>query len=404
VRALLSDGSGLTSRQVATILATKGFEVDVVSPDPLCLTRFTRHVRRVHRVPAFGIDPLGWLEATRAVLAAERFDVLLPTQEQVALLAREAHTLDIATVVPSFDALLRVQDKMSAAQTLAELDLPQPPWSIASNRSELLAVDEFPVFVKTPIGTAGTGVQHASNGAQLRAVAASLDRDGSFGDGPVLVQRGAEGPLAMLQSVFDHGELIAFHANLRVQAGSNNGAAIKRSIRLPGARDSIARLGAALQWHGALSADAILTDVGPLLVDINPRLVEPTNALHAGVDLVGACLSLALDTPVAPAPESAEGVTTHQTLLAILGAAQRGEGRAGALRELGRAILRRGPYRHSREELTPVRHDLRAATPVIAVAIAVGIRPAWWTRFANGAVGNYALTPAAWKVINSAPR
>jgi glutathione synthase/RimK-type ligase-like ATP-grasp enzyme len=366
MRVLLSDGSGLTSRQVATILAAKGHEVHVVAPDPLCLSRFTRAVRRVHRVPAFGLDPLGWLDATRAVLHAGKFDVLLPTQEQVTLLARTVDTLGVATVVPSFDALVRVQDKVAAAQTLSELEIPQPPWSLAADRGELLALDELPVFVKPAIGTAGVGVEHVTNREELAAVARRLERDDGFIDGPVLVQRGADGPLAMVQAVFDRGRLVAFHANLRVRAGSNNGAAIKRSIRAPAARDAIAHLGEALGWHGALSADAILTDDGPLLIDINPRLVEPTNALRAGVDLVGACLSLALDAPVAELPESREGVSTRQTLLGVLGAAQRGDGRVGALRELGEAVLGLGPYRYCREELTPVRHDARAAMPVVA--------------------------------------
>jgi predicted ATP-grasp superfamily ATP-dependent carboligase len=36
----------------------------------------------------------------------------------------------------------------------------------------------------------------------------------------------------------------------------------------------------------ALSLDLIVTDEGPLVIDVNPRLVEPMNALLAGVDLV----------------------------------------------------------------------------------------------------------------------
>jgi hypothetical protein len=49
--------------------------------------------------------------------------------------------------------------------------------------------------------------------------------------------------------------------------------------------------------------------------------------------------------------------------------------------------------------LTPLRDDLRAALPVIAVTIALALRPACWTWFCGGAVGNYALAPNAWKTI-----
>jgi biotin carboxylase len=54
----------------------------------------------------------------------------------------------------------------------------------------------------------------------------------------------------------------------------------------------LARLVAALDLHGALSMDLVVADRGPVIIDVNPRLVEPANALAAGVDLVAAMLTL----------------------------------------------------------------------------------------------------------------
>jgi hypothetical protein len=88
VRVLLSDGSVLTARQVATQLAAAGHTVEVLTLDPLALTRFAAHVRRVHRVPSYGVEPFSWLESALAVYETGRFDVLFPTQEQVAVLSR----------------------------------------------------------------------------------------------------------------------------------------------------------------------------------------------------------------------------------------------------------------------------------------------------------------------------
>src|SRR2546421_6591528 len=88
LRLLLSDGSGLTARQVATQAHALGHTVEVLSPTQLGLVGLTRHVRRLHRVPRFGEDPFGWLEAALAVLAGRRYDVLLATHEQAALLSR----------------------------------------------------------------------------------------------------------------------------------------------------------------------------------------------------------------------------------------------------------------------------------------------------------------------------
>ena len=45
MRVLLSDGSGLTARQVASQLCDAGHTVEVLTPDWLALTRFTRCVQ-----------------------------------------------------------------------------------------------------------------------------------------------------------------------------------------------------------------------------------------------------------------------------------------------------------------------------------------------------------------------
>ena len=55
MRVLLSDGSGLTARQTAAQLATPA-PGHLLSPDPLCLARFTRRVHRVWRVPAYAAE------------------------------------------------------------------------------------------------------------------------------------------------------------------------------------------------------------------------------------------------------------------------------------------------------------------------------------------------------------
>jgi len=66
---LLSDGAGLTSRQVATVLARAGHRVEALSPRGMCLSRMTRNVRRVHEVPPVGRDPHRWLDAALDVAA-----------------------------------------------------------------------------------------------------------------------------------------------------------------------------------------------------------------------------------------------------------------------------------------------------------------------------------------------
>jgi hypothetical protein len=203
----------------------------------------------------------------------------------------------------------------------------------------------------------------------------------------------------MCQTVFRNGALVAFHANERTAEGASGGASHKTSRQLPDARRFLEVLGRDLGWHGALSADVILSESGPLFIDINPRLVEPANAWRSGVDLVGALLEIALGSTPPPEPDSRPDVATHQLLLAVLGAAQRKEGRGGVAHELLAAARRAGGYARSTEELTPAGHDPLALLPVAMASLATLVRPASWSWFASGSVENYALSPAGWEAI-----
>ena len=378
----------------------------VLSSDPIALTRFTRAVRHWHRVPPFGADPFAWLDAAVAVTRDDRYDLLFPTQEQVTVLSwahSQARLADIITPVPRFESLIAVQDKIAAHATLEQLGIAQPTATVLGDLDELRRWAMFPVFMKTPIGTATSGVRRVADRTELAALARDWASNDAFAGGGVLAQRAVEGPLAMVQAVFDDGRLVASHVNLRVREGARGGASHKRSLDRPDARDAIEALGRPLGWHGALAVDVILTADGPLVIDVNPRLVEPGNALRAGVDLVGAMIDVALARRPAPQPVGSPDVNTHQLLLAVLGAAQQGRGRRGVVRELWAAARRLGDYSASTEELTPVAHDWRAALPCLVASAATVARPATWEWFSSGSVANYAVSPEGWRAICSTP-
>ena len=397
MRILLTEGSGLTSRQVATRLGELGHEVEVLSSTPLCLARFTNHVRRVHAVPPFGARPLVWLDAALAVARERRVDAIFPTQEQVTVLSAFAARLPVPTVVPPFAALVRVQDKDAAVRTLAELGLPQPRSRLVTDEGAGEAVT-FPVYVKRPVSTASSGVRRAGDRAELAGAVRALGLD----DGGLLIQDHADGPLAMVQAIADGGRLVAWHANLRVREGARGGAAIKVSVTPSGMAGHLATLVAALGWHGPIALDAILTRDGPVYIDVNPRLVEPRNAWLAGIDLVALMLALGDGDHPPPVAPGRPGVRSHQLLLAILGAARATRGRRAVVRELVQAARGTGDYAGSVEELTPIRGDLLAAAPIALVAAATLAWPRAGSWFSGGSVEAYALTAEGWSDIRSA--
>ena len=103
--------------------------------------------------------------------------------------------------------------------------------------------------------------------------------------------------------------------------------------------------------------DVIVTTDGPVVIDVNPRLVEPMNAFFAGVDLVGTMLDLARHQTPDEQSVGRAGIRSRQLLLAILGAAQNKGSRTAILRELAHTVGRRGQYEDAAEELTPISGD-----------------------------------------------
>jgi len=266
MRILLSEGSGLTSRQVAGRLGSLGHAVEILSSSKICLTRFTRHVKAVHDVPRFGLDPFGWLAAAERIAAERKIDLLFPTQEQVTVLSARRKYLRVATIVPPFASLARVQDKISAFRTLKAIGAPQPQTLVISSADDLKQVTTYPVFVKRPVSTASSGVRRATNAQELGAAA----REFGLGQSELIAQSPASGLLAMVQAVADRGRLVAHHACLRLREGVGGGASLKESVTLPGLAEMLARLVGALDWHGALSMDLIVAESGPVIIDVNP--------------------------------------------------------------------------------------------------------------------------------------
>jgi hypothetical protein len=72
----------LTAREFLSVLGRAGHHIEIVDPNPACICRFSRWTRGVHRCPAAGLDPIGYLAAVKTLLAEGAFDVLLPTHEQ----------------------------------------------------------------------------------------------------------------------------------------------------------------------------------------------------------------------------------------------------------------------------------------------------------------------------------
>jgi predicted ATP-grasp superfamily ATP-dependent carboligase len=409
LRVLVSEGNSTSAREAVTILGLSGHLIEVCDPSRWCLARFSRFVQKFHRCPGLRDDPGGFLRFVEQLLAARHFDVLLPIHEQGFLFARVQERLEdrAGLALPSFVSYRTAHGKAGFSRLLDQLGLPQPATRIVKSADELRRVVSFPAIIKTSIGTASRSIWFVRHEADLEGAlqelsAQDLSANGAFAD-EVLVQEWVAGTTEKAQAVFCRGKLIGFHAYRQIAAGVGGGEAIKQSASRPQVRAHLATIGEKLAWHGALCIDYILRDDSdtPLLIDCNPRLVEPMNAYLAGVDLVGLLLRVSQGEVPAALPESRAEVRTHLAMQALLGCASRGGTRRDIMRECWRLLTAAGPYADSGEELTPVRLDWLSAVPLAMTAALLLLAPKLAIRLARGGWGAHLLDLRSISLIES---
>ena len=394
IKILFSEGSSLTAREFLSVLGPCDHWIEVVDSNPVCICRFSRWTKRVHRCPPPGTDPLGYLEAVNSLLTDGAFDVLLPTHEQAWLfaVARRALHPHARIAVASADAFSRVQSKIEFARLLDEVGLPQPKWGLVDSPDEL-ARWQPPFYLKAPFSTAGTGVRCVTQAGDAKGTFQSLRR-ASHG-GPLMVQAAARGEYAQVQALFDHGRLIAAHTSAQTAVGIGPSAAGRVSVDHPFARRDVAKLGEHLSWHGGLTLDYLFRKHDWGYIECNPRTVEPANAAASGVDLPGLQLALSLGEHPDEVPVGQVGARTHSALAILLGTAAYAGTRRAVLAEALRLVLHQSPSEHSRERLTPVLHDWPSAIPLITVAGRVLLSPQSAERISQATIRAYSVTPEA---------
>jgi hypothetical protein len=391
VRVLLTEGSSLTSREVVTCLGPAGYHLEVLDPDPLCLVRFSRWVRKVHRCPPAGADPMGYLRTLETVVAHRRIDVVLPTHEQAWLLAtaRPRLSASVRVAVAHASAFERVQSKVAFAGLLDELGMPQPRWRLVTSQDDL-ADFPFPYWLKAAFSTAGQGVREVVDTRSRDAAVGALLVNGQL----VMAQQPATGQYGQVQGLFDRGRLVAVHTSVQRRAGMGGSAAARLSVDHATPREHIALLGQTLAWHGGITLDYLHEDGSPQYIECNPRTVEPANAAASGVNIPELQIRLTLGPEVRSAPRVGRpDVCTHGTIALLLGSASRGGSRRSLLGEMYAAITHRGLFEHSAEQLTPVLRDPESLAPAAFVAGRLLASPRRARDIAGQAVASYSVDP-----------
>jgi hypothetical protein len=254
--------------------------------------------------------------------------------------------------------------------------------------------------LKSAFGTASRGVWIVRSHDDLRAAVAQMRDEEAFQE-PVLVQEYIEAPVEHAQAVFSEGEMLGMHAYRQVARGAGGGDAIKESVHRPEVGEHLAVIGRHLHWHGALSVDYLAARIPAEMhyIDCIPRLVEPVNAMLAVHDLLDLLLKVSIGAKKQPQPPGRPGVRTHLALQALLGCALRTRSRAALLRESWLLAARKGPYRGSQEELTPLRWDWASVVPTLVLASWLLIHPGAAASMAGQRWGDHLLNAKSVRLI-----
>lgn len=407
LRVLFTEGSSTSARQALYALGPR-HAIDILDPNPLCQCRFSRFVRRRHAFPPFSREPRAYLERLCRLLETQRYDVLLPTHEQVFLLARFRKELAgrVALAVPDFDSVNRMMSKAHFVRLCDELGVGYPETRIVRTRAELLRCEEFPVFVKVDYSTAGEGVRRVETRDDLLLAADAFERAGWLdGRSEILVQRLAAGRKGGASGVFQHGRLVAAHCCQGRALGVGGSSMAQESVNLPGVMASVERIGRHLGWHGAMVLEFFHEGASGRteFIECNPRIGETLNALAAGVNFPEQLVRVSLGEEVEPQLTWRSGVLTHQGFLVLMARALDGAGRRQLLSELWQNFRRRGIYAGSSDELTRPGDDWPSALPFLGVTALLLARPRAAQWLVSKTVGHYALHSSAIERILEMP-
>jgi hypothetical protein len=257
LRILFTEGASLSARQTLYPLGP-WHDIEVIDPDWFCQCHFSSLVKRFDKSPSFSQQPEEFLRLVARRIREGKYDVLLPTHEQVYLLSRfrDAFTRHVGLALPEFSAMETMHNKASFSRLLIELGLPQPETATIKRREELDRNWQYPFYLKLAHSTAGGGVSRIEGPEALRKKVEELDRSGRLErTAEMLVQQPGHGILCTVQAVFDHGRLVGVHVFESRQLGVGGMSTARTSADHPSVRRDIERIGRHLEWHGALFID-----------------------------------------------------------------------------------------------------------------------------------------------------
>lgn len=304
VLVLGSDNGSFMS--VIRSLGRRGIDVDIGWCPPDAPAARSRYVRRSHRLPRPGGDD-GWVEPFAELMAAERFDLVLPTNDPTLIPLQLAH----ARLEPhgrlyrlSDHAFAVTFDKIRTRELAEATGVPVAPGAVIAAPDEIdaaLAGRPYPLVIKPQASfnvddlERRNSVTRAYDAAAARAaIRERLPR------GQVLIEENVGGPGWGVEILAADGEILLSQQHRRLHEPLHGGASSYRCTvpRDPRFLDAVRRLVRALDYTGVAMFEfkGDPTSGRWVLIEINGRFWGSLPlSLVAGIDFPYALFQLVVE-------------------------------------------------------------------------------------------------------------
>ena len=301
MRVLVTADENVGTLALARGLRDGGFTTWVVVNRDDTYVRRSRAVEGVLQLPEPHEDPAGWTAELAAI--AERLDVavVLPATEATlcALTGREAAFGGRVVGTSTHASLDAAVDKGRLPELAARHGLQTPPTAVVDPARPVPTAVEYPAIVK-PARTVSLSEGRLVRGGEPVRVsdARALEAHLAGRKGSHVVQPFVSGALAAISGLAWRGEMrSALHQRaLRTWPPETGTTAYAEAVEAdPALEAGLRGLLADVAWSGIYNVQFLLTDDGPMLIDLNPRVYGSFGlTLAAGQNLGAAWVRLLL--------------------------------------------------------------------------------------------------------------
>ncbi len=292
----------------------QGHECHVAWPeDRLSRALYSKHCKRLHKVPDAGKDPDAYAQAVLNLCREGNYDVVLPTSVN-SLEALLPHTEKLSSLthilMPSQVQFAIGMDKIQTVEMCDQFGFHYPDsviLSAATNIEDIVAKFGFPLVVKHRRNYSGSwGVRCVQSLPELNSAITELSGfTKRLSD--LMIQRFIPGTLFDACVVAKDGKIagIATQARRLMYPISGGVASTLTTIEIPELTQQAIEIVEALHWTGPIQLEFKRDPRDKLfsLIEINPRFWGTTGAwLRAGINFPAMAVSLALHQEVTRAP------------------------------------------------------------------------------------------------------